>query len=303
MGDILEKTKIGLPRFFFYYDEGRFLKYFLEELGFNVIVSPETNQEIKNLGNKYSNDEMCISLKLFIGHIMYLKDKCDYLLNIRFDNTGLTEQGCTNYLSLYDIVNNITDLKILNINIDHYNYKTLYKELLKLFNEFKFDKKMIKNAYLFSRIKVSKEHKNEIIKNTNKLYSLSKKVLIIGHPYNIYDDYIIKDIYKMILDSNIELIFYDKFDKDKIKDLSKNISKNVYFKFGKEAMGASILAKDNINGIIFISSFPCAIDSMVNEMIMKQTTLPYLNIVIDDLDAFSGIETRLESFIDIIEQN
>jgi predicted nucleotide-binding protein (sugar kinase/HSP70/actin superfamily) len=30
--------------------------------------------------------------------------------------------------------------------------------------------------------------------------------------------------------------------------------------------------------------------------------LPYLNIIIDDLNSLAGIETRIESFIDIIEQ-
>ena len=41
---------------------------------------------------------------------------------------------------------------------------------------------------------------------------------------------------------------------------------------------------------------------MVNELIIRKIKLPYLNIIIDDLNSLSGIETRIESFIDIIEQ-
>jgi predicted nucleotide-binding protein (sugar kinase/HSP70/actin superfamily) len=298
----MDKVKIGLPRTFFYYNEGRFLKYFLEELDFDVIVSPPTTNEIKDLGIKYSNDEMCTSIKLFLGHVAYLEDKCEYILNIRMDNTGIKEQGCTNYISTYDLINNIFDKKIINITIDHYNYRTLYKELLKIFNKFNVDKRKIKTAYLFSKIRVSKENKKEIIINTNKLYDDNKKILVVGHSYNLYDELIGDPIIKMFDETKISIIYCDKFDTEKTKELSKNLSKELYWKYSKESAGAVELSKDNIDGIIFISSFPCAPDSMVNELIIRKTKLPYLNIIVDDLNSLAGIETRIESFIDIIEQ-
>jgi len=76
----------------------------------------------------------------------------------------------------------------------------------------------------------------------------------------------------------------------------------LYWKYSKESAGAVELAKNNVDGIVFISSFPCAPDSMVNELIIRKIKLPYLNIIIDDLNSLAGIETRIESFIDIIEQ-
>ena len=57
----------------------------------------------------------------------------------------------------------------------------------------------------------------------------------------------------------------------------------------------------NINGIIFLTTFPCGLDSLANELVMRKINIPYLNLVIDDLDSLSGIETRIESFIDILE--
>ena len=60
-------------------------------------------------------------------------------------------------------------------------------------------------------------------------------------------------------------------------------------------------AKDKIDGIIFISSFPCGPDSLVNELVIRKIKIPCINIVLDDLDALAGIETRLESFMDILE--
>ena len=299
----MDKIKIGLPRTIYYYNEGKFLKYFFEELNFEVVISPITNNEIKELGKTIANDEMCLSLKLFLGHVAYLVDKCDYILNVRMDNCGLFEQGCTNYICTYDLINNLFKKNIININIDHYNYKTLYKELLKLFNEFNIDKKQIKNAYLFSKIKVSKENKKEIITNTNKLYMNKTKVLLVGHEYNLHDEYISSNIIKYLNDYNIEVVYSTLFDKNKLKELTKSLSNDMYFKSGRESLGACMFARNNINGIIFLTSFPCGPDSLTNEYIMRKIDLPYLNLIIDDIDSDTGIETRLESYIYILEQN
>lgn len=299
----MNKIKIGIPRTLYCYSEGKFLKYFLEELNFEVIISPMTNNEIKDLGNKYASDEMCSSLKYFLGHVAYLVDKCDYILNVRLDNCGLYNQGCTNYIGTYDLINNLFNKSIININIDHYNCRTLYRELLKIFNEFNVDKKQIKNAYLFSKIKISKEKKKDVITNTNKLYLKKTKVLLVGHEYNLYDEYISGDIIKYLQKNDIEIIYSNLFDKEKLRTLSKIYSEDMYFKSGRESLGACLYARNDIDGIIFLTTFPCGPDSLVNEYITHKIDIPYLNIIIDNANSDTGIETRLESFIDIIEQN
>ena len=60
--------------------------------------------------------------------------------------------------------------------------------------------------------------------------------------------------------------------------------------------------KEKIDGIVFLTAFPCGLDSLVNELVMRKIDKPYLNLVIDDLDSLAGMETRIESFVDIIEQ-
>ena len=52
--------------------------------------------------------------------------------------------------------------------------------------------------------------------------------------------------------------------------------------------------------IIFLSVFPCGLDSLVNEVVIRKVKCKCLNLVIDDMDGFAGIETRLESFVDIV---
>ena len=76
----------------YYYEYGNLYKKFFEKLGFEVIVSKKTDNEIYYNGNNLATDEMCLSLKIFLGHINYLKDKCDYIIIPRIDNFGLSNQ-------------------------------------------------------------------------------------------------------------------------------------------------------------------------------------------------------------------
>lgn len=69
----------------------------------------------------------------------------------------------------------------------------------------------------------------------------------------------------------------------------------------KESIGSIILSNPNIDGVIFLSSFPCGPDSLVNELAIRKIDIPAINLVVDDLSSESGIVTRLESFVDILE--
>ena len=74
------KIKIGIPRALLYYKYYTLWEHFFKELGLDILISPETNNEILQNGKKYTVDEACLSLKIYIGHVFYLIDKVDYIL-------------------------------------------------------------------------------------------------------------------------------------------------------------------------------------------------------------------------------
>lgn len=292
--------KIGIPRAVFYYYYKDIWMPFFDKLNIPYIISPKTNKKIMKLGNKYSNDEMCQSMKIFIGHTVFLKDKCDYLLIPRIENFKSNKQTCTNFLALYDIINNIIDKKILNYNIDLEKGETLKKGLYSLGVKLGKTKKEIKTAYKYALKEYRQKKEEDIKENINKLNEKGKKILIVSHAYNTYDEMIGKDIIKYLEKNNISVIYCDKFDEKKASMASKKYSKDLYFKYNKDNIGALKLCENKINGVIFLSAFPCGPDSLVNELVMRKINIPYINIVIDDSSSFTGIETRLESFIDMI---
>ena len=295
--------KVGIPRSLFYYYYGDIWKSFFSTLKIPYIISPRTNKSIMERGIKKSGDEMCLSMKNYLGHVDYLMDKCDLVLVPRISNYKISNQTCTNFWAAYDIVNNIYDKKIISYNIDEEKGDSLKKGLYKIGKELGKEKKEIKKAYK----KAIYEHnliKNKNLEITkNKLKSDKTKILIVSHPYNTYDDMIGQNIVNYLEKENIEIIYSDKFNTKKTQKLSKKISKDLYYKYSKENIAALIYAMDKIDGIIFISSFPCAPDSLVNELTIRKIKKPNINLVLDSDITFTAIETRLESFIDVIRGN
>ena len=151
-------NRVGIPRSLFYYYYGNFWQDFFDSLNIPYVISPISNQDIINRGVEASNDEMCLSLKNYLGHVDYLKDKCDYILVPRISNFKNSNQTCTNFWAAYDIVKNKFQTKLLHYNIDLDKGKTLKKGLYKIGKELGKTKHQIKKAYKYALIKEKRHH-------------------------------------------------------------------------------------------------------------------------------------------------
>ena len=294
----MDKFIVGIPRGIFYYYDGIFWNNFFYKLKIKTVLSPKTNKEIIGLGNLYAPDEMCFSMKIYLGHIKYLEGKVDYILVPRIDRFDNYNQTCTNFLSVYQYVLHFSKTKILNYNID--NNHDLKGGALKIGKELNLDKKEVMNAYKYAKRR-SLEYHNEKIKEQEEIMkSSNKKVLIISHAYNIHDEYLGSPILKILNDNNIDVLYSNYFDSNKTNDLALKISPNLYWKYSRDAIG-SIELVPSVDGIIFFSTFPCGLDSLVNELVLRKVHKPCLNIIIDDSTSVAGLETRIESFVDLLE--
>lgn len=298
----MDKIKIGIPRALSYYYFGSKWEKFFEILNIEIIKSPPTDKNIVEAGNMLANDEMCLPLKIYLGHVDYLKDKCDYILIPRIDNYGTFDQTCTNFLAIYDIVNNLFDVKIIDYNIDINNDQDELNGFLKIGKILGIEKESVVKVYNKCKEYSDDLEKNLIKENNNKLNDSRKKILLVAHKYTIYDDYIGQPVINYLNELGVDIIYSDRFCTKLTNKLAYNLSKNIYFKYPKESIGAIELVKGSIDGIIFFTTFPCGLDSLVNELVMRKIDKPYLNLIVDDMDSLTGIKTRLESFVDILEQ-
>lgn len=298
-----KKTKIGIPRAFLYYRHYILWKNFFEKLNCHIVLSPETTKEIVDIGSKYMIDEACLSSKIFLGHVISIKDNCDYLLIPRISDYGKGKKVCVKFNALYDIVRNqFPELNILDYNIEYTKLKTEFIGFLKM--GLKVNKNIFKVifSYIIAKRKEKKQKYIEYITQNRKLNNNKTKVLIVSHPYNIYDKYLSSNIIEYLNNNDIQIIYADKLLSKISIEYAKELSTTLYWQYSKELIGAIEYYKEIYDGIIFLTTFPCGLDSLVNELVLRKISKPKLNIIIDSIDNQTGLETRLESFIDILKE-
>lgn len=299
------KIKIGIPRALLYYKYQVFWKRFFEKLNCEVLISPETNREIMNRGVNLAVDESCLSLKIFLGHVNYLKDKVDYIFLPHIVSVQRGERICVKLMALYDIaVNTFENIKVIEYTVDVDNFKTEFLGFMRLGWRFNKNPFAILRAY-FSARKEQKKYLEELekiqeekIKNKTPDRPL---ILIVSHPYTTYDSLLGKPITNFLESQGVNIIYSDIANHQITRKLSKKISNDLYWTYNKELLGAIELYKDYIDGIIFLMTFPCGPDSLVINLCQNKLKMPMTILVLDELQAETGLKTRLESFVDILK--
>lgn len=299
----MNKITIGIPKALLYYKYSELWTSFFEELGCEIIVSPNTSKKILEDGIKFSLDESCMAMKIYMGHVYYLIDKCDYILVPRLKCIKKHEKLCTNFSALYDLVNNIFDKKLINYNVDVEHKEDELYAFVTMGLSLGFSYRKIVSAYHIAKEKEKMLKEREISKQKSIIASSNKiKILLAGHPYNLHDEFIGKQIERVLEKNNIEIIYSDKYNTKYLEQEVKKISPKNYWTYNREIIGAISHYQELVDGIILITSFPCGPDSLSNEMILRNVKIPITNLIIDEANSDTGLLTRIESFIDILEE-
>ena len=298
--------KIGIPRAFLYYRYKYLWETFFEELGVEIVVSPETNKGLIGSGISHSIDESCLSSKIYLGHVAWLIGKCDYILVPRIASYGGDEIVCSKLWAAVDVVQNIfrgQNINILDYNIDYAKRKTEFVAFMRMGRRLKKRRFSILRAYFMAKQaeKMMRERQvsdqNELLKRKDKL-----KILVISHSYNVYDKYIGGPVLGMIKKQDCVPIVADVVERPQAVKAAKDISPTLKWSYNQELLGAIAMYKDDIDGIILLTAFPCGPDSLVNEVIIRRTKdKPIISLVVDEMEGLAALETRIESFVDIIK--
>lgn len=295
--------KIGIPRaLLYYYYEDLWLGFF-KNLKIETILSPETNKEIIRKGVNHSIDEACFSSKIFIGHVEYLLDKCDMIFVPRIENSAIREEYCTRIFGLYDLVRNtFPSAKLLHADVNYFYRKKESSAFLEIGQALNKSKEESKKAYKEALLAANSLKEEKILKQEERLNGNDIKVLIFSHRYNTFDAGIGKVVTDFFTENNIRIVYADLIDTREAREKTKKAYGNrIYWKVTSELMGGVEAYKDRVDGMVLISTFPCGPDSIFNELLIRVIKdKPIVSLVFDEQDAGAGIETRLESFTDII---
>ncbi|MGH4121642.1 MAG: acyl-CoA dehydratase activase-related protein [Clostridium sp.] len=293
--------KVGVPKGLLYYKYHPFIEKFLIELGAEVITSTDTNKDILNAGVKCCVDEACLPIKIFHGHIIDIKDKCDLLIIPRIMRVRAREFICPKFCGLPEmILNSIPNMpKVMTEPIYATSEKELYTWCKKLGKMITRDTSKIKAAFN-SALEEQRNFKFGIKDEGFKI-----TIALVGHPYNLYDTFINMNIVKKLNKMGVGVITEEYVEEEQINLQVKTLFKRPFWTFATNSYGfTTAIAKHNeISGAIYISSFACGIDSVVLELIKEKIEdFPLLLLKVDEHTGEGGLDTRIEAFIDMIER-
>lgn len=316
-------VKIGIPRGLWFYDYYPLWKTFYEYLGAEVILSRPTNKQILDQGVKNTVDEACLPVKIFNGHVIDLRDKVDYIFVPKMMSVYEKEYICPKFCGLPEMVlhsiKGLPPLIDVEINFNK-SRKSLTNTVYKFGSYITKDKRKIKRAY-YEALKSYRNYKNTIKEgnlpidgsfvgvNKDEIFHIKTKktIAVVGHTYNMYDSYSSMNLLNKLMENQIHIIVPGMISFERINKYAEGLNKKMFWSFGRKLLGVSMyLAKSkNVDGIIYVSSFGCGIDSIIQNLFerksRKEGEIPFLLLTIDEHTGEVGINTRIEAFLDMIE--
>lgn len=293
--------KIGIPRGLLYLKYNEVIKTFLKELGADIISSPDTNKWMLDEGVKCCLDDTCLPMKIFHGHVSWLKDRCDVVFMPRLIGVRDYEFICPMFCGLTEMIsNNIQPLPpLLDIPIFSLDGKKLSEWAVRAGNTITKDKNKIVAAldealHRYADLKIGFNDEGYKI-----------KVGLIGHSYNVLDRFVNMDIKSKLNGLGLGVITSDYIDRGSIDAAVERLFKKPFWTYARDYYGAAvnICNRGMAEGIIYLSSFSCGIDSVVTELIKTEIgDFPFMVLKLDEHTGEAGFDTRIEAFSDLLKR-
>lgn len=309
-----KRLKIGIVRALFYYDYAPLYETFFKELGCDVIVSDRTNSKILADGLSASNNELCLPIKLLYGHVINLKDRADFIFLPYIISTKKGSYVCPKLIGAPDMLKANMTVKLLSIDMDmHSPYKSFFFALKEIAFNIDANPLKIYHAYTtavqaqerFDKLRQEGALFDDAMHGVTRQSSKEKTIAVIGHSYTFNDDYTSSDLLRKFEKKDIKVITSDMLSEDEIDKILSRIKHKTHWNLGNRILAAAIKysSMKDVDGIIYMTPFGCSSDSLVKEyMEVHMKEKPFMTLTVDEHSGDTGMITRLEAFIDMIER-
>ncbi len=290
----------------------------MTQLGAEVVVSNPTSKKTVNTGTVFADNELCLPVKVFYGHLMDLKERVDAIFVPRIVSVVKKEYTCPKFLGLPDMSRALEDdmPEIIDTTINmQEGWRQYMKSVLELGSRFSSSRMKVMGAYK-NGVTALRDYHHHMLSGKTPIELLEKKnfsaqkprlkVGIAGHPYNIYDQYISMNLIKRLKGMGVDVVTAEMIPDSVIELENSRLPKKLFWTYEKEVVGTVYHWANNksVDGIIYVLSFACGPDSLVQVLLehelRKNNNVPMMPLVIDEHSAEAGLITRVEAFVDMI---
>lgn len=310
-GNKNKKKRIGIARSLFAYQTLVLWVTFFRELGFEVLLSPPTTNEIAEKGIELTLAETCFPIKVSHGHYYTIKDNVDlvfmpHMINMPTNSDKETGFYCPMVqsnsfmvkaaLEIENAISPVVRLKEEPIFLAQELYSKLKDALMVTPREIE----RAVNVALMEYQGFKKELIDvgrRVLEGHNPEEAL---VVVTGRPYNLYDERLNLRLGQNLSKVGLKSLPMDFLDVEKI-ELSDFPS--MYWGLGAQILKTAKLIKASPYMFgIHLTNFGCGPDSFLEHFYKHiMGDKPYLILELDEHSAVAGVMTRIEAFKNVIE--
>lgn len=311
------KKTIGVPYVLVIHKFFPMIRNYFEALGYQVLLSPETNEEMIAASQQYAQVETCYPVKLIYGHMAWLaKKQVDYIflpsiLTMKhecskvYHNYGCVYMQTAPQLIFQNMKLGEQGIQLLNpqFSLD-FGQEAMAKAMIGTGNSLGKAKAVCAAALMKGAMAVRK-YTAQVEKLGEQLLASLKpndKVLVlITRTYGIEDPVLNMGIPKELLKRGYKLITLAHLPAHNV-DISKEYE-NVYWPFGQHIIsGVKLVANHPNLYAIYLTNHGCGPDGMLSHFVREEMgDKPYLQVEVDEHFSKVGMITRIEAFLSSLE--
>jgi predicted nucleotide-binding protein (sugar kinase/HSP70/actin superfamily) len=320
--------RVGIPRGLLYYSYFPLWRAYFTEMGAEIVVSPKTNKAILDAGLRSALDETCLPVKLFFGHVLELAGSVDYLFVPRLISVEPGAYICPKFMGLPDMLRaRIPNLPpLIDVAVDFSrgtsNWENVLESMGRLIVN---DRRLIRQAYR-SAMAVQSLFQEQLESGRMLPDALDGapgepdterpapsppgsgrlNIALLGHAYNIYDEYISMNLIERLRSLGVRVSTADLVSQAVIDEQAGTLPKKLFWTLGKKMIAAAFTFCDSgqFDGMIYLSSFGCGPESLVGELlarwVKRRSDISFMLLTIDEHTGAAGMVTRLEAFTDML---
>lgn len=318
--DEAPRGTVGIPRVLNMYENYPFWAVFFKKLGYRVVLSPNSNRKIYELGiESIPSESECYPAKLVHGHITWLiKQGIDFIFYpcIPYERNETPDSNnhyncpiVTSYAeniknNVDEIVNN--QVKFMNPFMAMTNKEILSKQLVKVFKqELNFSASEVREAVDAGWAEMEAVHKDiqnkgeeviKYLKDNNK-----RGIVLAGRPYHI-DPEINHGIPELINSYGIAVLTEDSVSH--LAEVERPLVVMDQWMYHSRLYKAANFVKtqDNLD-LIQLNSFGCGLDAVTTDQvndILTGSGKIYTVLKIDEVNNLGAARIRIRSLISAI---
>ncbi len=310
-----ERGTIGIPRVLNMYENYPFWHTFFTELGYSVVLSPQSNRDIYQSGMEtISSDTACYPAKLVHGHIRWLVDhgvKKIFYPSVNYerveDGTAPNHYNCPIVATYPEVIGNNMDdvfaeygVTFMHPFLPYDDDERLVKELCALTEDQGISKQEIKKAVTAAREEDRKFHRDIKYEGEKALeYAREngkKAIVLAGRPYHL-DPEINHGIDKLISSYDMVVLSEDSVEHLARFERPVRVLDQWMYHSRMYRAAAYVSQTDDVE-LVQLNSFGCGLDAVttdqVEEIISKNNKL-YTVLKIDEVNSLGAARIRIRS--------